>query len=173
MFKELMGFLPVIGNLIQGVTGKNQRDYAATLYDANAGIARLQAEDAITRGRQDENMSRIATKGLIGRQRAAMGAQGIDIGRDSAMDVQEDAAAMGELEALTIRNNAAREAWGYRVQAANLGSNASLQRKAGRTQLYGSITTAGIRAYDLLKESGKPTFESSRYRRVWGDNPEY
>lgn len=163
-FKDLAGFLPVIGTLLQGGAKRNQRDYAATLYDANAGVARLQAEDAITRGKADENLSRIATKGLIGRQRAAMGAQGVDINRDSALDVVEDAAAMGELEAMTIRNNAAMEAWGYKVQAAGFGGQAGLQRAAGRTEFSGSVLTAGLRAYDLFRESGKPTFDSPSRR---------
>jgi hypothetical protein len=41
---------------------------------------------------------------------------------------------MGELDALTIRNNAAREAWGYRVQATNYRQSASLTKMAAKNQ---------------------------------------
>jgi hypothetical protein len=45
--------------------------------------------------------------------------------------VQADAAFLGELDALTVRTNAAREAWGYQVQAEDLRRHAQIARKEG------------------------------------------
>lgn len=46
---------------------------------------------------------------------------------------------LGELDALTIQNNAAREAYGYRVQAQQDLSNADQTIKNGKTAATGSI----------------------------------
>lgn len=150
----VMEWLPVIGDLFQGRARQRQFDFAESMYDANAGVARLQAGDALSRGHLAEQRHRIDTKRLVGSQRAALGAQGIDVNRDSALDVQADTMAMGELDALTIRNNAVREAWGYEVQAANYGNQAILAGRAGRTAFEGSLLTSGIRALDIVGRRG-------------------
>ena len=57
--------------------------------------------------------------------------------------MQADAAFLGELDAMTIRNNAAREAWGYKVQAADIRERARITRREGR--LVGEATRAAGR----------------------------
>lgn len=104
----------------------------AGLLDYNANVAELQATDAIERGREQESRFRAGVKQLIGAQRAEIGASGTDVGFGSAIDVQEDQAFLGELDALTIRTNAAREAWGYKVQAADTRERARITRREGR-----------------------------------------
>lgn len=47
----------------------------------------------------------------------SLGASGIDMTNGSSLDVRSDSAMMSELDALTIRNNAMREAWGHRHEA--------------------------------------------------------
>lgn len=114
--------------------GLKQQDAAndeAALSDFNAHIADLQAKDAIARGQEDENRFRTGVRGMIGAQRAGFAAGNIDVGFGSAVDVQADAAYRGELDALTIRTNAAREAWGYQVSAADLRRRGEIQRKEG------------------------------------------
>lgn len=103
----------------------------ADLADANANIADLQAADAIQRGAQEEQRFRSLVRGAIGAQRAGFAASNIDVGQGSAVDVQADAATLGELDALTIRTNAAREAWGYKVQAFDARKGAEIMRKSG------------------------------------------
>src|SRR3989304_3955374 len=70
--------------------------------------------------------------------------------RGAAADVQADAAFQGELDALTIRTNAAREAWGYQVQAEDLRTRATIAREegvmleaAGRERRTSAIAGAG------------------------------
>lgn len=104
----------------------------AALLDYNAAIAELQAKDAVERGREEESKFRVGVRGLIGAQRADIGASGTDVGFGSALDVQADAAMLGELDALTIRTNAAREAWGYEVQAVDIRERARITRTEGR-----------------------------------------
>lgn len=85
----------------------------------NAKVAELQAKDALVRGAQEEGRYRAQVRGLLGTERVAYAAGNIDVSYGSAVDVQADTEFMGELDALQIRTNAAREAWGYQVTAAN------------------------------------------------------
>jgi len=71
-----------------------------------AEIADLQAKDAIERGALDEQRFRQSIRATIGAQRAGFAGANIDVGYGSAVDVQADAAFLGELDALTLRNNA-------------------------------------------------------------------
>ena len=116
---------------------ERQGAYEQGVYDQNAGFAEQQAADAIARGDTEAQRHMAAIRGLIGSQRAGFGAQGIDINSGSALDVQANDAAMGALDELTIRNNAAREAWGYRVQATDYGNRGRLARLGARNTAQG------------------------------------
>ncbi len=50
------------------------------------------------------------------------------MGSGSALDILGDTAALGELDALTIRSNAERESYEQRVVASNLKANAGMKR---------------------------------------------
>lgn len=106
-------------------------DSQADLADYNAHIADLQAKDAVEKGAQDESNFRSQVRGAIGNQRGGLAANNVDVGYGSAVDVQADAAHLGELDALTIRSNAARTAWGFQVQATDLRRSADIARKTG------------------------------------------
>ena len=114
--------------------GEQQRSAAesqADLADYNAHVSDLQAQDAVERGAEQEGMYRAKIRGTIGTQRTMYGEGNIDVGYGSAADVQADSAFLGELDALTIRTNAAREAWGYKVQSEDLRARATIARKEG------------------------------------------
>jgi len=114
-----------------GVLTQDAANDAAALQDWNAQVADLQAEDAIARGADDESRLRGQVRGIIGAQRAAGAANKVDVGFGSTLDVQADAAFLGELDALQVRSNAQREAWGYKVDAENLRRQANITRKEG------------------------------------------
>jgi hypothetical protein len=103
----------------------------ASLSDYNAEVTDLQAQDALARGAEAEQRFRTGIKGIIGSQRAQLAAGNVDVGFGSSLDVQADAAFLGELDALTIRTNAAREAWGYKVEGEDLRRQAEITRKTG------------------------------------------
>jgi len=94
----------------------------------NARMKEAQGRDAIRRGVETEGLYRTGVRQLIGEQRASYGAQGVEVNdvEGSAGQVQLDTAYQGEIDALTIRVNASREAWGYQVEA----ENERMQRRA-------------------------------------------
>jgi len=114
----------------------------AGLSDDNAGVAALQAKDAIERGVEQEGRFRAQVRGAIGTQRAGFAASNVDVGFGSPADVQGDAAYLGELDALTIRNNARREAWGYEVQSFDMRTRAQIDRDTAAAQREAGATDA-------------------------------
>ena len=86
---------------------------------AQAAIIEKAAGEAEDIGKVKEIQALQAKKQLIGRQRAVLAANGVDVNEGSAVDIQVDTAGIGKLDELTIRSNAAREALGYRYQAYN------------------------------------------------------
>lgn len=109
----------------------------------NAAIMDAQAADALRRGRIAAGRQRQQTRGLIGAQRASFGAQGIDLASGSALDLQSDAAKFGELDALTILQNASLEDWALRTQATNTRYQGNIAAKLGRQQAYATLLNTG------------------------------
>lgn len=114
-----------------GKAGQEAANSQADLADWNAQVADLQAKDAVVRGAHDESRFREGVNQMIGSQRSGIAASGVDVNSGSAVDVQADTRHLGELDALTIRTNAAREAWGYQVQGQDLRRRAEITRKEG------------------------------------------
>jgi hypothetical protein len=121
-------------------------DAQARALEANARIRGLQAEDAIRRGEKQVVKAQQSAKRLLGSQRAALGAQGIDIESGSALDIQEETAELGATDVMELRNNAWREAWGFKAEAADLRSRADVARLTGRVRSRSTILTGGVNA---------------------------
>lgn len=116
------------------------------LMNFNAKIGEMRADDAIERGKSSESRHRVDVRQFIGQQRAAMGAEGVELDDGSALQVQQDSAYFGELDALTIRNNAALEAWGYKVGATNDRMQGEIDSASGRSGAAGTLLTGGANA---------------------------
>jgi len=119
-------------------------EYSASVAESNARIMAIKAQDAIVRGDKAALKARQATKLLIGDQRAAMGAQGIDLESGSALDIQKETASLGAEESLNIKNNAWREAWGYRVAENDLYGKAKYSRLTAKNTSRNTILTGGL-----------------------------
>lgn len=131
-----------------------QGQYHQRIAEWEARLAELQAEDAVKRGREAEGRYRQGIKQTIGSQRARLAAQGIAIDDGSALDVQAETAEIGELDALTIRNNATREAFGYKTEAmsARMGGESAMAAAQGearglRNAAWGTLLTGGAQMY--------------------------
>lgn len=110
-------------------TAKAQKDaynYQAQVERNNAVLADRRAKDALERGAAEEQRQRLKTAQLKSTQRAALAARGIDLGEGSALDILTSTDYMGEVDARTIHDNAAQEAWGIRVQRDSILDNARL-----------------------------------------------
>ncbi len=133
-----------------GAAAARSKESEAQLAEYNAAVAELQAADATTRGALEANRFRKQVAQVIGSQRTGFAAGNVDVGYGSAVDVQGDAAFLGELDALTIRTNAAREAWGYKVEAEDLKQRAAISRQEGEF-----ARESGVLAAQTGREAGK------------------
>jgi hypothetical protein len=142
----------------QGQQQKKLGEYNAKVDENNAKTAASAAEEAAKRGQIAEDQHRDRVRQFAGSQKAAMAAAGGDLTDQSSMNILADTARAGEFDALTIRSNAAREAWGLGNQADNFtaqaagtrfqGSNAA---SAGNWGAATSLLNGASGAYSKMK----------------------
>ncbi len=116
----------------------------------NQKLANRSAADVLRIGGVEAGRVRTQASQVVGEQRAAYASSGVDVDSGTAMDVQIAARMIGELDANTIRNNAAREAWGIKTQGRQMRKQGEQARKQGylqaqayRDQATGTILTTG------------------------------
>lgn len=106
------------GSIMSGYQQQQLAEYQADQME-------YQANEAKRLGEKEEKEHRKDIERLKGAQRAAFGASGATVDIGSPEDVLADTAYQGEKDALTIRHNAALQAWGYQSQANLYKSQAS------------------------------------------------
>lgn len=151
------------GATVAAVGGKNQGDaeYAAARYNA-----RQQENEAVrtrNKGVEEENLVRRHTAELVSRQRAQLAAQGLDIGTGSALQLQTDAATIGEADALRIRSNFENQALQLEEQALLTKFEGRARQSAARTRAIGSLISGsaqGAGAFQGPRSSGNSASSS-------------
>jgi len=117
----------------------------------NAETAAYQAQQAVLNGQTNVESTDLQVAQVKGQQRAAMAANGIDLGSGSATDVLASTDLLGDRDKATIMDNALRTAWGYRSQEAQYAAaNKSIHPGlAAFTSLLGSAgSTQGQQSFD-------------------------
>lgn len=110
----------------------------ASLLELNASISETQADMAVGMGQREEQKLRLGSAQLKSRQRVALAASGVDMGVGSAARVLATTDYMTEVDAGEIRANAARAAFGYKVQTVNQKAAAMSARTQGVNYSAGS-----------------------------------
>lgn len=107
-----------------------QYDYQAKIDKKNAEIAQSNADMKRQEGIEAARTQRVKTLQAVGSQQAAMAANGFDATSGTNLDIVEDTAAQGELDALTKQYNKETEALAYEASASNYNNQANLDRFA-------------------------------------------
>jgi hypothetical protein len=139
------------GSLISAFGALKGADAQSQQYQYQAGVARLNKQIALQNRdyayatgettARDYGMKAAQRQGTI---RAGMSGQGIDIGSGSKAAVQESQRAVSKMDLEQIRNNTARKAYGYEVEATNNEAQAGLyERAASDAQSSGKIKALG------------------------------
>lgn len=135
------GASAAIGTYSQYKSGKEAQKIA----NINAGIADQQAQDALARGEREAADYGVKIKQLMGTQTAAYAGQGVMIDAGSPVRVMADTAKYGELDQLTIVNNAKLEAWGLKTQASSMRLEGRYARQRGMfgagSTILGAVST--------------------------------
>ncbi len=139
-----------VGAMNQAEAQKNAYEYQAQIARNNATIQQHNAKLSMEQGVIEEQNQRLKVAAMFGDQRASMAANGLDLGEGTASDLLATTEFMGNRDALTIRDNASRKAWAYRVQGQNFLDDAAFKSAtagginpmvAGATSLLDSATS--------------------------------
>lgn len=112
-----------------GQSAQNQAlEFNALMMEQNARLANMRALETEKEGQRQEMLHRLKVEQLKGSQRAAAAASGALVTEGSPMDILFDTERLGEMDAMTLRYNAAMEAWGHKMQGVQYGTQASMYR---------------------------------------------
>lgn len=132
-----------VGSLMGASAKRKEAEFEALMMEENAFNADRAAADAELRGEAEAGDRRIQGSEQIAEMRAAFGASGVDGSVGSAARAQVATRMVSEQDALIIRNNAAREAFGYRGKAMNLRRSARYRREGGEDAELGVLISGG------------------------------
>lgn len=164
----------VVGGVVQaygqqqaGKAAQQEANYKAAIDRNNQIRAGYLADDARARGKIAEQNQRTRGALLISQMRAVLAGSGQVIDQGSAGDMVIDQSGVNELDALNVRTNAEREAYGFEAEAANFGAQSNLYkvsganaRSAGNVAAAGTIlSTGGIVADKWYKFKDKGAFD--------------
>lgn len=107
---------------------RDSANFRAQVSLNNQQISQKNSELATAAGAEQAAEQGLKTKAVVGKIKAAQAASNIDVNSGSAVDVRSSASELGQLDALTVRSNAARAAYGFDVQASNYGAQSQLDR---------------------------------------------
>lgn len=130
----------LIPTMIQGGQAAMGGQSDMSTLQSNIDVAKKQKAATLSAGARSEAEKRQEGEAIKGSQIASMGASGAVAGSGSFGKVLENTAGKSELDALTIRSNALREAWGYDVQIANMESQLA-EAETKQTLLTGGLGT--------------------------------
>lgn len=150
-----------IGSYFSAGAQKATLQGQAAIADANARISELGAQSALNQGQQQVGALTLRAGQLKSSQRAALAANGVDLGEGNAAEIQASTDIMKEIDSNTLTANAVRSAWGYRAQAVNF-ENDALMKRAGAD----SISPGMAAATSLLGSAGSVASSWYQWRKA-------
>lgn len=131
-----------------GQIGQSRANAAAAGYNAkvaaqNAQLATQNANYVGAQGEQNVAAEGAKTRAGEGAITASQGASGVKLNSGSSVDVRESAAKIGMLNALNVRSQAARQAYGYQTQAVSDTAQSQLYRSQQKADKESGIINAG------------------------------
>lgn len=163
-FTAISTIASYIGQQQQAKAEAKAMEAQAATNRQNAALAEKRAEDALQRGDIEEKQKRLESARLRATQQTGFAAGGVLTSEGTPLDVSSDTAALGELDALTIRSNASREAFEHEVDAFNFNSAAGAniaaannRRRAGVIEGAGTILGGASNLYDRYRRLNPAT----------------
>lgn len=136
------------GTAAYGAMQSSQATSAADAYQSqmatiNQGIANTAAQNALLAGNVEQQQKANQENQLLGQQKVALAANGVDVNSGSSVSLESDTKAEGMMDQLTIQSNAQREAIGYQTQSLNYQGQAGLDEASSQNALSAGELSAG------------------------------
>lgn len=136
----------LLGSYQQSKALKEKGKLDEQLSQQNARLMELQAEDTIIRGNIEAEKVKREGRFVKGSQRAGFAGQNIAVGTGTAAAIQSETDRFSGEDALTVKNNAFREAWGFKTEAINERFRGRMSRISSRTEAKQTLLTGGLNA---------------------------
>lgn len=170
---EIASLLPLVSGAASAASSYSEGQASKMVANQNASYAKMQGAEALRIGEKDAGNRMLQSGQDAGAAAGKAAAQGILVSTGSAAATQEDIKRAAIQDASTIRTNAAKQAWGYGVEAANYKAQGRFAMIKGYTDAAQSIASGGMRyAYDQYKMGGQkppPDLSTEEYepKRNW------
>ena len=137
-------------------SAKLNAEARARMAGINARIAELNAQSIQMQGQREAGSLSLRAGQIKGSQRAALAANGVDLGEGSAAEVQTSTDLLKEIDMHTATSNALARAWGARMDGlnatiegtvANATAGAISPAFSGSMSLLGSASTVASKWY--------------------------
>ena len=125
------GAVQAYGAAAKGSADQAMYNYQAGVAQLNEKIAKQNADYTREAGGTAAFQSGLRTGQIVGQQKVAQSASGIDVNTGSAAKVRADTLQLGQQDQATIRTNYAKKAYGYEVEAATKQAEAGADLVAG------------------------------------------
>lgn len=125
-----------------------QGRYKKGVADYNARVSENEAQEVRSAGVEAENIQRRKTAELLSKQKAQIGASGIELSSGSALQLQEDTTTLGEADALRIRSNFEAKALSLETGADLTRGQGEFAKSAGAKKALGTVLGGGAKFAD-------------------------
>lgn len=157
--------LQAYGQFYQGQAAAQAAQYNSNIAAQNAAIQKQNAVIAGQAGAQQATMQGMKTRAQVGATQANQGASSITVNKGSAADTVTSERELGLLDAIQVRNNATKHAYGYEVQSANDMAESKLKSFESSTDKTMSYLNA---AGTLLGGASKAYGQYDAWKRAGG-----
>lgn len=152
----------VMGQLQQASAAKASANYQSEVAAGNQQIATQNAAYTAAEGEAQAGQQQQKVRAQEGAILAGQASSGVDVNSPTDTGVRASKAELGMQDTQTIRSNAARQAYGYQVEATGYGNQASAETATGQNAQTGGEIGAGA---SLLSGAGS---ESTNYANAIG-----
>jgi hypothetical protein len=142
----LMASASLYQGFAQSEAIKAQAEIDSAQAEINSKFAAMEAKEIIKQGDKASREHGRKVKQMVGSQRAAMAAQGIALDSGTALDIQEETATMGALDAQAIKNNAWRQSFGLTQESTALAFQARMTSQLAGQQARATLVGGALRA---------------------------
>lgn len=159
----------------QRAAGKAEQQIA----ENNARLSEQQGKDAAILGARDSEQAAWRTRAMIGTQKAAIAANGLDMDVGTPLDILGQTALFGGADQSAIAMDAARKAWGFNAEALNYRNQGAQARWQGnQASKLTILSTLGstLNSFGSMKFGSGPSLSTAgggSYGAPWAPGPGY
>ena len=144
---------------------REQSEIDARQSEFNADLTDLQREDLLDKSSDAITRRQNQVRGMLGSQKAALAAQGIEVDGEIGVDLERDERATALDDTQAIKNNAWRDAFGLKQKAQDLRTQAKFGRASGQQQARNTLVTGGISSLGSFASAGSQLQEAGFFTK--------